>query len=95
MPGHQSSDEALSLDLLRVYDDFIELKSSYFFLLEAVTALMMVNNDFDRVAVDGISSLADQIKGRSEVLCEELKAVHDRFHTKAIKRERAAPPASE
>lgn len=81
MSGHVTPpNDGLSLELLRIYDDLIELKSNYFFLLEAAIALMMVNEDFDRVAVDGISSLADQIKGRTNVLFGELKAVHERLH---------------
>lgn len=73
-----NEDVPLSVELLNLYEEFVELHSNCSFLFDAVSCMLKSNIDIDPVAAEGLSSLSWQMKRKAGELKEELKRLHQK-----------------
>lgn len=79
LPKESNTDETpLAVDLVNFYDEFLDFHSNCFFLLEAVTTMLLNNKDFDRTAAEGLSSLSSQMKTKAIQLKEEFQRINEK-----------------
>jgi hypothetical protein len=78
-PKKSDTDEtSLAVELVNFYDEFVDFHSNCFFLLDAVTSMLLNNKDFDRVTVEGLGSLSWQMKSKANQLKEEFQRIHEK-----------------
>lgn len=79
-PPQDSADEdlPLSIELLNLYEEFVEHHSNCTFLFDAVTCMLNSNTEMDPVAVEGLSSLSWQMRRKAGELKEEFKRLHQK-----------------
>ena len=57
-----SNDSKFTMDLVNVYDRFVELQDTYSFLCDAITALMETNSELDHSTLEGMRAFSDNTK---------------------------------
>lgn len=68
----------LSVELLDLYDEFVDLHSNCAFLFDAVACMVKGNTEIDPVAIEGLSSLSWQARRKAEQLKEAFKHLHQK-----------------
>lgn len=77
-PEDTDADLPLSIELLDLYEEFVEHHSNCSFLFDAVSRMLKSNTAVDPVAVDGLSSLSWQMKHKTGELKEEFQRLHQK-----------------
>lgn len=67
-----SNDSKFTMDLVAVYDKFVELQDTYAFLCEAITALMENNSELDHSTLEGMRAFSEDTKQTASELKKDF-----------------------
>lgn len=74
----QITDQELSEALLKLYDNMADYNDCSGFLYDAVAALVAQEEALDERTLEGIRHMTRWMKGKTEALKEELRALRER-----------------
>lgn len=69
-------DLLLSIELLDLYEEFVDLHCNCSFLFDAITCMLNSNTEMDPVAVEGLCSLSWQMRRKGDQVKEEFNRLH-------------------
>lgn len=70
-----SNDSKLTMDLLTIYDEFVEMQDTYAFLCDAITSLLQTHSELDHTTLEGMRGFANEAKHSASELRERFKNV--------------------
>lgn len=77
-----SNDSKLVMDLLALYDAFVEIQDTYAFLGDAITSLLQTHSELEYATLEGMRAFANEAKHSAGELKDRFKNVLEQCRAK-------------